>query len=141
MVDQDVMFEKVKQIQQCLNRIRDKTVGRPESLDSVDIQDIFVLNLQRAVQSSIDLAAHVVADENLGLPGDMREGFSILEREGVFSKELSEKLQHMVGFRNIAIHDYSVIDVTILKSILQKHLQDLEDFCSAILRRYASPKK
>ena len=34
----------------------------------VDTQDIFVLNLQRAIQAAIDLAVHIVTDEDWGLP-------------------------------------------------------------------------
>lgn len=50
-------------------------------------------------------------------------------------------MQAMVGFRNIAIHDYQSIDVEILKSILVKHLKDLEDFYTAILKHFKFVKR
>ena len=40
----------------------------------------------------------------------------------------------MVGFRNIAIHEYEDIDVDVLKSILKHHLPDVEAFYSAIVQ-------
>jgi uncharacterized protein YutE (UPF0331/DUF86 family) len=40
----------------------------------------------------------------------------------------------MVGFRNIAVHDYEAIDVTILKRILAERLPDLENFAAAVTR-------
>lgn len=136
MVDKDVVFEKIKQIQNCLRRIQEKTGGKQSSLSNIDTQDIFVLNLQRAVQASIDLAAHVIADEGLGLPSELRENFVLLERAGILTAALSNRLQKMVGFRNIAVHDYKSIDVDILKSVLGKDLMDLEAFYSAILKHF-----
>lgn len=108
----------------------------PRALSSLDAQDIFVLDLQRAVQSTIDLAAHIIASEGMGLPTSMKEHFLLLQRSGVVSEFLANKMISMVGFRNIAIHDYEAIDIEILKSILVKHLPDLEEFYTVILKHY-----
>jgi len=42
----------------------------------------------------------------------------------------------MVGFRNIAVHNYQALDVAVLKSILEKDLPDLEMFYRAVLSFY-----
>ena len=42
MVDRDILIEKVSIIQRCLKRINDVTGLSVSSLDSVDVQDIFV---------------------------------------------------------------------------------------------------
>jgi len=76
MPDRDVVLAKVATIQRYLARIRDTTSLDPARLDDIDAQDIFILNLQRAIQASLDLAAHVVASEGLGLPERARESFS-----------------------------------------------------------------
>lgn len=136
MVDKDIVLEKINQIQNCLKRIAEKTRNDPVTLDDFDTQDVFVLNLQRAVQSAIDLASHIVSDEGLGLPDDLKGNFTLLERAGIVDKLSSDKLKKMVGFRNIAIHDYSRINVNILKSILTKNLKDLEDFYSTVLKKF-----
>ena len=68
MVDMDVLVEKVNSIQNYLKRIYD-TVGKDiNSVESLDVQDIVVLNLQRAVQLVIDMAFHVASSEKLVLP-------------------------------------------------------------------------
>ncbi len=137
MVDKDVVLEKIKNIQNCLKRIGEKTGQDPALLSDLDVQDVFVLNLQRAVQSAIDLAAHIVSDEGLGLPAELRENFSLLEKAGVIGSDLSQKLQKMVGFRNIAVHDYTEIDANILRAILEKgDLKDLEDFYAQVLKHF-----
>ena len=136
MVDKDIVFRKVENIQRCLSRIRDVTGLKPERLDNLDAQDVFVLNLQRAVQSALDLAAHVIASEGLGLPSSLKENFSLLHKAGIISSDLSERLQRMVSFRNIAIHEYENIDVDVLKSILEHHLPDVESFYTAIIQYF-----
>lgn len=136
MVDRDIVLEKIKNIQNCLKRINDKTKGKASSLDDLDTEEIFVLNLQRAVQSTIDLASHVVSSEGLGLPDDLAENFKLLQKAGVIDAVLMKKMISMVGFRNIAVHEYSEVDADVLKSILKNNLKDIEDFYALVVKRY-----
>jgi len=136
MPDPDVVLAKVAAVQRCLKRIQETTMLEPESLDDIDKQDIFVLNLQRSVQAVIDLATHVVASEGLGLSDTVKGNFKLLQDAGVISKELAAKMESMVGFRNIAMHDYQAIDKDILKSILIHNLKDLEDFYTIVLLHF-----
>ena len=136
MPDKNIVLGKVGNIQRRLRRIREVTNLNPQTLDGFNVQDIFVLNLQRSVQSTIDLAAHVIASEGLGRPTNMKEHFLMLQRAGIISEFLTKKMTSMVGFRNIAIHNYASIDPEILKSILKTNLPDLEEFYPTILKHY-----
>jgi uncharacterized protein YutE (UPF0331/DUF86 family) len=136
MPDRDVVLAKVAAIQKCLRRIKDVTGLDSDRLDEIDAQEIFVLNLQRAIQSAIDLATHIVASEGLGIPDTIRGNFVLLERAKIITKTLSKKMQSMVGFRNIAIHDYQALDVDVLKAILSKNLKDIEQCYTAILTHF-----
>jgi uncharacterized protein YutE (UPF0331/DUF86 family) len=136
MPDRDIVLAKAAAIQRCLKRIHDVTGLKPESLDDLDVQDIFVLNLQRAIQSAVDLSTHVIAADGLGLSDTIRGNFELLEKSEIIEKDLSKRMQSMVGFRNIAIHDYQAIDPEILKSILSKHLKDLEEFYATIISHF-----
>ena len=42
-------------------------------------------------------------------------------------------MKNMVGFRNIAIHDYKNIDDEVLIDILDNHLSDLKEFSIKML--------
>jgi uncharacterized protein YutE (UPF0331/DUF86 family) len=141
MPDRDVVLAKVATVQRRLRRIKDVTGLDAARLANVDVQDIFVLNLQRAIQSSVDLATHVIASEGLGLSDTVRGNFVLLENAKVIGKVLCKKMQSMVGFRNIAIHDYQALDVDILRAILTKHLKDLEHFYTTILKRFGFSEK
>ena len=136
MADRDVILSKAATIQRCLARIAEVTGFDPESLEDIDKQDIFVLNLQRAVQAAIDLAAHGAASENLGIPETAAGNFTLLQKAGIIDDQLAEKMRKMTGFRNIAVHDYEALDIKILKSILIHRLKDLEYFYGVVLKRF-----
>lgn len=134
MVDQDILLAKVDVIKRCLERIRTVTGNNPDRLDNIDVQDIFVLNLQRAVQAAIDLAVHIIADEEYGLPDSLGANFQLLYEHKHITKDIVVKMKAMVGFRNIAVHDYQRIDLAILKSIMKNNLSDIEDYYRALIR-------
>lgn len=133
MIDRDIVLAKVATIQRCLQRIRTVTHLDPATLDDLNIEDIFVLNLQRAVQAAIDLGSHVLVAQGLAMPATLRDIFSTLYRQGIISETSTVQMQKMCGFRNIAVHDYQSLSKPILKSILNNHLHDLETFYGEIL--------
>ncbi len=135
MIDKDVVYEKINRCQNCLKRIYTTVNGDINRLDSFDTQDIVTLNLQRAVQLIIDLAAHVVRSYSFGMPQTLKENFQLLYQNSLIDKELKEKMEHMVGFRNIAVQDYESINPEILKSIVKLHLKDIEEFYTVLLKK------
>ena len=64
MLERDVVLSKIAIIKNCLGRIKKVTELDPPSLDEIDVEDIFVLNLQRAIQASIDMAHVIISQEN-----------------------------------------------------------------------------
>ena len=131
MID-DVLLAKLASIDRCLQRIKKVTDNKPESVENIDTQDIVVLNLQRAVQASIDIAAWYISKNHLGLPDTLKAHFTMLREVGVISNELCERLEAMVGFRNIAVHQYQQLNLDILKTIISSRLSDLDVFVAAI---------
>ena len=59
-----------------------------------------------------------------------------MERHQIVEAQLADRLRKMVGFRNIAVHDYQIIKLEILKTILEKHLQDLEEFYTVVIKKF-----
>lgn len=136
MVDPDVVLAKIAVVDRCLARIDEVRGERREQLSPVDVEDITALNLQRAVQAGIDLANHVVAAEGYGLPDSTAGAFGLLTERGVIDRELADRLRRMVGFRNIAIHEYRTIDPAIVESIVLHHLGDLRTFGVRVVERF-----
>jgi len=141
MPDKDIIMAKTAIIQRCLKRIKDVTGLDPNSIDDIDKEELFVLNLQRGVQATIDLATHIVASQGLGLPETIEDNFKLLKNAGVITLDIETKMKAMTGFRNIAVHNYQQINRDILKSILQKNLRDLEEFYTAVLLHFNYAKE
>jgi len=139
MVERDVVLAKVAAIDHCLARIREVRSGGDRHLLPVDVEDIVVLNLQRAAQAAIDLAAHVVATEAYGLPADLADTFTLLEQHGVIGSELATRLRKMVGFRNIAVHQYEALDPRVIDAIVEQRLGDFRQLADAITKRFGLP--
>lgn len=131
----DVIINKIDTIERCIKRVSEVSSGEKEQFQNdFDKQDAVVLNLQRAVQASIDIGTHLISIHKLGIPQRTREVFEILEQKNIINDELSKKMQNMVGFRNIAVHDYQALNIEIIRSIVEDHLDDFENFKSAILK-------
>lgn len=133
MVNNDVVLNKVATIERCVNRVREVYGDNPENLMDFTKQDSIILNIQRACEASIDLAMHIVSDLKLGLPKTSREAFKLLEDNNIINHTLAKTLMNMVGFRNIAVHDYQTIELNILQAIIENHLDDFKVYTAAIL--------
>lgn len=133
METRDIILSKTATIQRCLARIGEVTGFDPESLDDIDKQDIFVLNLQRAVRAAIAIAAQIAASSTIGIPENIAEIFLQLHRARIIDEPLLKKMNNMADFWNIAVHDYEALDIDILKSILVHRLKDLEEFYDAAI--------
>ncbi len=66
-------------------------------LASPDTQDIVLFNLHLAVQSCIDMAAHIVSEQGMGVAGSTNELFYFLEEHGVIDAALCEKMARARG--------------------------------------------
>jgi uncharacterized protein YutE (UPF0331/DUF86 family) len=130
----DVVLNKMSVIERCKKRIIDVYDQKLENLKDYTKQDSIILNIQRACEACIDLAMHIVAQERLGLPQTSRDAFDLLESSSIIDEEIAKRLKAMVGFRNIAVHDYQTINLNILEQIVEKHLEDFTDFTKQILK-------
>jgi uncharacterized protein YutE (UPF0331/DUF86 family) len=99
------------------------------------LQESLVLNVQRACQTAIDLATHLVQAARIGPPNDSRDAFRRLETAGRLPQELSAMLQAMVGFRNVAVHRYQELDLAVLRTILDHRLDDFAAFADLVERQ------
>ena len=134
-MDRLILDRKLDSLQRCITRITSKQPANVQVLlADIDLQDVLVLNISRAVQICVDLATHLLANANLPPPNTMGEAFDQLASLGVIDQTLALRMKHAVGFRNIAVHAYSSIDWNIVFAISTKHLEDFRSFATAALR-------
>ena len=125
----DVILNKAGVIERCIERVREEHDGNDDNLmKNFTCQDSIILNLQRSCEATIDLAMHLVKEKKLGIPQESKDAFLMLSEADLLDKELSERLMKMVGFRNIAVHDYKKLNLEIVKSIVNNDLDVFLDF-------------
>lgn len=136
MVRKDILFAKADAVKKHLKRL-EPLAQMPANtfLEDIDAQDIALFNIQLAIQNCIDIAAHVISDEGLGVPGSTNEMFYCLEENGYIDRQLTEKMVRAVGFRNLVVHEYGKLDLQRAHQIVQSDVQDLNEFLRAVFRQ------
>ncbi|MGE0863695.1 MAG: DUF86 domain-containing protein [Vicinamibacterales bacterium] len=131
----DVLLNKAAAIERAVARAREEYAGDDANLlRNQTRQDAIILNLQRACESSIDAAMHLVRVHRLGIPQETREAFDLLERAGHLDPSLATRLRKMVGFRNVAVHDYQKLNLDVVRAILVERLDDFLEFTRLLLK-------
>lgn len=128
----DIIINKIATIERCLNRINDEYENNSDNLKNYTKQDAIILNIQRACEACVDIAMHIISVEGWGIPQRTRDAFDILFENNMIDNELCIKMKAMVGFRNIAVHDYQKLNLDIVKNIIDKHLDDFDLFVKTI---------
>lgn len=131
----DVILNKAASIERCLARVREEYVGHESEIETdFTRQDALVLNLLRACETAIDLAMHVVRRNRLGIPQSSRHAFELLVDGGCLDESVADRMKRMVGFRNVAVHNYRTLDIAILRRIVEERLEDFTRFTETLVR-------
>lgn len=132
----DVVLNKAAVIERCVRRAREEFAAAGDAFASnFSHQDAAILNIQRACEAALDLGQHLVRRDKLGLPQSARHVFDLLAQAGWIDNALAEGLKKMVGFRNIAVHDYQTLLLPITVSIITNHLDEFLQLTSNVLKR------
>ena len=133
-MDKDVVLNKLESLRHCLQRVQDKTPGSIDLLvEDYDLQDIIVLNLERAIQTSVDIGLHIISDLEIPVPETMAQTFESLKKAECLDAAIAERMAKSVGFRNTAVHAYQAIDWDIVYCIITEHLDDFREYARQIL--------
>ena len=63
----------------------------------------------------------------------IRDAFELLEKAGLLEGAIAQRMTRMVGFRNIAVHDYTKLNMAVVKSIITERLGDFTAFTHRML--------
>ncbi|ONH56561.1 Uncharacterized conserved protein YutE, UPF0331/DUF86 family [Pseudomonas cedrina] len=141
MVD-DVLINKAASIERCVARAREEYEKDPASFATdYTRQDAAILNIQRACEAALDMGQHLIRRERLGVPQGARDVFELLAQGGWVSPSLLTNLKNMVGFRNIAVHEYQTLQLPITVAIITQHLGDFLAFSSHILTKDSAVRR
>jgi uncharacterized protein YutE (UPF0331/DUF86 family) len=130
----DVLINKAAVIERRVARAREEYAAASDFTTDHTRQDAAVLNIQRACEAALDMGQHLVRRERLGGPQSSRDVFKLLADGGWISPALAERLKSMIGYRNIAVHDYQQLLLPITVRVIETHLDDFLAYAAGLLR-------
>jgi len=129
--------ERIKQfageIKESLNVLRGYIPkGKEQILKDSTLLGSIKYNLIVAIQGCIDICNHIVAKKGGRAPQDYGDCFKLMAELGILENNFSDRLVQMAKFRNLLIHLYWEIDNERVYQILNKNLDDIEQFLNAV---------
>ena len=134
MVDKALLLRKLAELEEYLGQIREYANITVEQYSSDwKIQRIVERTLQIMIETCADVAGHIISDRKYRIPKSYADTFKVLHEENILEKDLFETMDKMAKFRNIVVHNYDVVDTSIIVIILTKHLDDFLTYKNAII--------
>lgn len=128
----NVIVAKAEILERCIKRAREELAASANFESDLTRQDAALLNVERACEAAIDIMNRIVKLKGLGVPASTRDGFDRLVQAKLIEPSLCERLMRMVGFRNLAVHQYHKLDIA--RAVIERNLDDLLEFSAAALR-------
>lgn len=133
MVNRDIVVAKIANIKKSIDRLKEKQgIDFKAFSQDRDIQDVVLLNLQTAIQGCIDIASHIISDNNWGVPGSLAGLFDALGEKKVITDQIRQIMRSMVGLRNLIVHEYARLDMNKIYEIYTGRLDDFDLFLKDI---------
>lgn len=135
-VDRAVAAARIGAIRDAVARIRQILPADATAfLADRTSREVVILNLFVALQDSLSLAAHWLADEGREVPQSYRDIFLSLADRGVLTPDLASRMAAAAGLRNLVAHQYGVLDWERIYGFASTELDDLLAFCQQLARR------
>jgi uncharacterized protein YutE (UPF0331/DUF86 family) len=131
----DVLMNKAATIERCIARAREEYNADPDGFaTNFTRQDAAVLNIQRACEAALVMGNHLIRRDKLGISQSLRDVFTLLEQAGRIDAATAHRMRQMVGFRNVAVHEYQALVLPITVNIITQHLDDFARYAKALLQ-------
>jgi uncharacterized protein YutE (UPF0331/DUF86 family) len=107
----EILLRKLLGCRDRIARVRAALPAEPRAILADERLEAFIsFNLFLLLQDSIDLAAHLIAEQGLGVPDSHRGAFEILAAKGFLSRDIAEGMGAMASLRNRIAHAYGDLD-------------------------------
>jgi len=135
-VDKAVLAKRVAGIRDAVARIKLVLPATTQEFAADrTAREVVILNLFVALQDTLALAVHWLADEGSDVPQAYRDVFRTLGEKGVLSADLAGRLAAASGLRNLVAHQYGTLDWTRIHAVAATELDDLLLFCRELARQ------
>ncbi len=110
-MDKERIFEKMDELEKYLRELEEYL---PEEEDEYLKNGLKKRACERAFQLAsenlLDICNLIISEKGFGIPVDSKDSIRKLAENGVIPGSLSTRLEELVGFRNLLVHQYGRID-------------------------------
>lgn len=138
MHDKDKILRKLNFMQRCVSYLRSVDADSIELENNYQLRSAVERNFQLAIESAIDIGEIIISRERFERPEIYRSVFLILGKNGIIPGEFAEGFAQAAGFRNVLVHIYEDIDMSILYMFLTERLDDFDEFAGYIAQYLSS---
>ncbi|PQP34873.1 DUF86 domain-containing protein [Desulfobacteraceae bacterium SEEP-SAG9] len=135
MVDRTLILRKLANLDEYRKQLDEYAeISTEDYEENWKTQRIVDRTLQISIETCLDIAGHIISDEELRAPESYGDMFKILADSNILENSLFNSLAKMTKFRNVIVHQYEKVDPEIVIGILRKNLNDFALFKGAIVR-------
>ena len=139
-LDKDRLIEKMDELESYLRELEAYLPGNEdEYLESGMMKRACERAFQLACENLLDICNLIISEEGFGLPADSKDTVRKLGEHNVISKSLASRLEELVGFRNLLVHQYGRIDDSRAYNYLYKDSKDFYEFLESV-EKYINSK-
>jgi len=125
-------LSKLREYQRFLKELR--AVSLEDFTRDFKVRGAVERYLQVSIECIVDVGNEIISSLQLQRPERYRDIPFILAKSKIFPKAFAETIASMIGFRNLLVHDYASINVSLVYEFLQERLPDFESFIRYIAK-------
>ncbi|MBI4135173.1 DUF86 domain-containing protein [Candidatus Uhrbacteria bacterium] len=144
MLDHDLIFRKVKFIQEDLSRLEPMAEYSFNQIAKDQVKyDAVERRLERIVTRAIDINRHVIAELGKGNESarTYEDTFLRLVDFGVYPEKFAKEIAPSAGLRNILVHEYDEVDPKLVFQSMGKALYQYAKYCDYLLKLLTKRRK
>lgn len=128
-----IMFDRLEKLEENYTQLEKfkESVSLNDVLQNKTDEWALRYGLFESIQIIIDISCHLVSKYNLGNPKTYIDCIDLLVQNNYLDSKLGEKLNGMIGLRNILIHEYVKIDLDKLYQLLNS-INDFKEFAVSV---------
>ena len=127
-INKQLIAKKLGFLNDQLTKIERMQFDQHELEGNTDIQDLLTFRLQQSVETSIDIATHIIAALDIPRKETAKDAFLVLGKEKIINQKLADKMGKAADFRNRDVHGYNDFDYSLLFKDYKDNTADLRDF-------------
>jgi len=122
-VDRDIVARKLSVIVGCLKALDAiRTMTDEQFHQELYMRKATERLLQELIEAAIDINTHLIVGSGKAAPDDYYDSFILAGQYGLIPSELASELAPSAGLRNRLVHEYDVLDQSLVLASAKKAL-------------------